>query len=51
MIFLQLGASLWLLRTNQVGGNNPSIEPIAPTDFSIAVPKVKQSKRLHKAIN
>ncbi|MEL7034658.1 MAG: peptidase [Cyanobacteria bacterium J06592_8] len=50
MIFLQLGASLWLLRSNQVGGNDPSLKPIAPTDFSIAVPKVKPSKRIHKQI-
>jgi predicted Abi (CAAX) family protease len=44
MIFLQLGASLWLLRTNQVGGHDPYIKPIAPTDFGFAVPKVKQMK-------
>jgi predicted Abi (CAAX) family protease len=50
MIFLQLGASLLLIRTNQVGGNDPSLQPIAPTDFSISVPKIKQSKQIHKAI-
>ncbi|MGB3534581.1 MAG: peptidase [Microcoleaceae cyanobacterium] len=44
MIFLQLGASLWLLRTNQVGGHDPYIKPIAPTDFGFAVPKVQQTK-------
>ncbi len=44
MIFLQLGASLWLLRTNQVGGHDPYIKPIAPTDFGFAVPQVKQIK-------
>lgn len=44
MIFLQLGASLWILRTNQVGGVDPDIEPIAPTDFSVAVPKIKRSR-------
>ncbi len=44
MIFLQLGASLWLLRTNQVGGHDPYIKPIAPTDFGFAVPKVKPVK-------
>jgi predicted Abi (CAAX) family protease len=44
MIFLQLGASLWLLRTNQVGGHDPYIKPIAPTDFGFAVPQVKQMK-------
>lgn len=29
--FLRHGATLWFLRTNQVGGNNPDILPIAPT--------------------
>ncbi|MEB3279978.1 MAG: peptidase [Lyngbya sp.] len=50
MIFLQLGASLWLLRSNQVGGNDPSIQPIAPTDFSIFVPPIKKSKKIHREI-
>jgi predicted Abi (CAAX) family protease len=31
MLFLRHGAQLWVLRTNQVGGNNPDIVPIAPT--------------------
>ncbi|MEM9568379.1 MAG: CPBP family glutamic-type intramembrane protease, partial [Cyanobacteria bacterium P01_E01_bin.34] len=31
-IFLQNGASLWFLRTNQVGGNDPQILPLAPTN-------------------
>ena len=30
-IFLDHGASLWFLRTNQIGGEDTSIEPIAPT--------------------
>ena len=30
-LFLQEGASVWVLRTNQVGGYDPDIEPIAPT--------------------
>jgi predicted Abi (CAAX) family protease len=30
-LLLNNGASLWFLRTNQVGGNNPDIFPIAPT--------------------
>ena len=30
-IFLKLGASMWVLRTNQVGGRDRDIEPIAPT--------------------
>ena len=29
-IFLQAGASVWVLRTNQVGGFDPEIEPVAP---------------------
>ena len=29
-IFLEQGASVWVLRTNQVGGFDPDIEPIAP---------------------
>jgi predicted Abi (CAAX) family protease len=29
-VFLQRGASVWVLRTNQVGGYDPEIEPIAP---------------------
>jgi len=31
VLFLKHGAKLWFLRTNQVGGNNPDITPIAPT--------------------
>lgn len=30
-IFLRNGAQLWFLRPNQLGGEDPSIEPIAPT--------------------
>jgi predicted Abi (CAAX) family protease len=30
-LFLQQGASIWVLRTNQVGGYDADIEPIAPT--------------------
>ncbi|GAB4369753.1 MAG: hypothetical protein Kow00121_09920 [Elainellaceae cyanobacterium] len=29
-VFLEHGASVWVLRTNQVGGHDPDIEPIAP---------------------
>jgi predicted Abi (CAAX) family protease len=29
-VFLRHGASVWVLRTNQVGGYDPEIEPIAP---------------------
>ncbi len=34
-ILLEHGASLWLLRTNQVGGWDEDIEPIAPTKLWI----------------
>ncbi|MFM7449013.1 MAG: CAAX protease [Leptolyngbyaceae cyanobacterium] len=29
-VFLKHGASVWVLRTNQIGGYDPDIEPIAP---------------------
>jgi predicted Abi (CAAX) family protease len=29
-VFLEQGASVWVLRTNQIGGQDPDIEPIAP---------------------
>ncbi|MBF2026243.1 MAG: CAAX protease, partial [Oscillatoriales cyanobacterium C42_A2020_001] len=29
-VFLEQGATVWVLRTNQVGGNDPDLEPIAP---------------------
>jgi len=28
--FLRAGATAWMLRTNQLGGDNPDIEPLAP---------------------
>jgi predicted Abi (CAAX) family protease len=31
--FLSYGASVWVLRTSQVGGDDPTIEPIAPMTF------------------
>lgn len=31
--FLTYGASVWVLRTSQVGGTDPTIEPIAPMTF------------------
>lgn len=31
--FLKYGASAWVLRTSQVGGHDPNIEPIAPMTF------------------
>ncbi|XDE63047.1 hypothetical protein AB3M80_02505 [Arthrospira platensis BEA 1257B] len=45
MIFLQLGADLWMLRTNQVGGFDPDIEPVAPTYFRLGVPHIKPAKK------
>jgi predicted Abi (CAAX) family protease len=42
MIFLQLGATVWVIRANQIGGDDPDIEPIAPTDFGLRVPKIKR---------
>ncbi len=30
-IFLEQGAQLWVIRTNQVGGTNPQIAPLPPT--------------------
>ncbi|MBD2499239.1 CPBP family glutamic-type intramembrane protease [Anabaena azotica] len=30
-LFLRHGAKLWFLRTNQIGGDNPDIAPVAPT--------------------
>ena len=32
-IFLEQGATLWFLRTNQVGGSLPEILPLAPTNL------------------
>ena len=32
-VFLDHGASVWVLRTNQIGGSAPDIEPIAPMTF------------------
>ena len=34
-IFLKYGASIWVLRTNQIGGYDFDIEPIAPTNFPL----------------
>lgn len=31
--FLRQGAIAWMLRTNQLGGDNPDIEPLAPMTF------------------
>ncbi len=34
-IFLKHGASIWVLSTNQIGGYDPDITPIAPTSMSL----------------
>ncbi|MGA9380495.1 MAG: CAAX protease, partial [Phormidium sp.] len=33
--FLKYGATIWVLRTNQIGGYDFDIEPIAPTSFPV----------------
>ena len=38
LIFLQNGADLWFLRPNQLGGLDPSIEPIPPTALFGRIP-------------
>ncbi|WP_204138072.1 CAAX protease [Halomicronema sp. CCY15110] len=46
MVFLQLGATVWITQAYQVGGHDPDIEPIAPTDFSVTVPKIKRVNKI-----
>ncbi|RZM75309.1 peptidase [Leptolyngbya iicbica LK] len=46
MIFLQLGATVWITQAYQIGGDDPDIEPIAPTNFSAKVPKIKRVRKL-----
>lgn len=41
-IFLKNGANLWFLRTNQIGGNDPTIEPIPPTALFGLIPGVSR---------
>jgi len=48
MIFLQLGATVWVTQAYQVGGDDPDIEPVAPTDFGIRVPKIKRAGKLER---
>lgn len=38
-LFVRYGAQLWFLRTNQIGGENPDIAPVAPT-FGFAEIKI-----------
>ena len=45
MIFLQLGAQLWVMGSNQVGGENRDITAIAPTDFNFRVPTIRRASR------
>lgn len=44
MVFLQLGASVWIIRAHQIGGDDPDIEPIAPADFGIHPPRIKRAR-------
>ncbi len=44
-IFLEQGASLWFLRTNQVGGSMPEILPLAPTNLLGEVPFLSSALR------
>jgi predicted Abi (CAAX) family protease len=44
-IFLEQGATLWFLRTNQVGGSLPEILPLAPTHLFGEVPILSLSLR------
>ncbi len=45
LIFLQLGASLRLQQSFQVGGFDAEIEPLAPTDFQRRLPKIVEIDR------
>lgn len=44
-LFLKLGGNLWFLRSDQVGGLDPDIAPLAPTELlgEITVPATKVS--------
>ena len=44
-IFLEQGATLWFLRTNQVGGSLPEILPLAPTNLFGEVPILSPTLR------
>jgi len=44
-VFLEKGATLWFLRTNQVGGSQPEILPVAPTYLFGEVPILSLSLR------
>ncbi len=39
-VFLRQGLPLWILRTNQIPGNNPALEPVAPTTLLGHLPVV-----------
>ncbi|NEQ43130.1 MAG: peptidase [Leptolyngbya sp. SIOISBB] len=45
LIFLQLGATVWVTQAYQIGGHDPDIEPIAPTDFGISIPKIRRATK------
>ncbi|NEQ46221.1 MAG: CPBP family intramembrane metalloprotease [Leptolyngbya sp. SIOISBB] len=42
LIFLKNGADLWFLRPNQIGGFDPTIEPIPPTALFGLIPGVSR---------
>lgn len=44
-IFLEQGATLWFLRTNQVGGFMPEILPLAPTNLFGEIPLISVALR------
>ncbi len=44
-IFLEQGATLWFLRTNQVGGSLPEILPLAPTNLFGEMPILSAALR------
>jgi predicted Abi (CAAX) family protease len=44
-LFLEQGATLWFLRTNQVGGSMPEILPLAPTRLFGEVPILSATLR------
>ncbi|NCS33922.1 MAG: CPBP family intramembrane metalloprotease [Microcystis aeruginosa G11-01] len=44
-LFLEQGASLWFLRTNQVGGVMPEIFPVAPTNLFGDTPFISSTLR------
>lgn len=46
LIFLQLGATVWVTRAYQIGGHDPDIAPIAPADFGVNIPKIRRVNKI-----